>query len=107
MAYNMQIKTNKDGMAEHIQRVVDMDTYSSAMINTNQLKGRMAAAGYTQRKLANAMGINKNTLNAKVNGTRSFDTKEIVRICELLHIQAAEEKCSIFCQDRPQKMGLI
>lgn len=66
------------------------------MVDTNKLKGRMVEMGFTQRTLAHRIGINKNTLNAKLNGKSNFDTGEIILICDALGIQSPEEKCAIF-----------
>ena len=39
-------------------------------------------AGFTQRSLANSLGIGRNTLNLKINGKVPFNTKEVEEICE-------------------------
>lgn len=66
------------------------------MVNTNLLKGKIAAAGYTQKALAPVIGMSKNTLNAKVKGRKNFNTHEIARICDVLSIIDPAEKCNIF-----------
>lgn len=66
------------------------------MVDTLKLKARIMSAGHTQRSLAEALHINKNTLNSKVNGAVQFNVDEVGRICELLHIETPEEKCAIF-----------
>lgn len=66
------------------------------MVNTNLLKGKIASAGYTQKTLAPIVSMSKNTLNAKVNGRKNFDTEEIARVCYALNIVDAAEKCKIF-----------
>lgn len=66
------------------------------MVNTNLLKGRIVAAGYTQRKLAAAVGMSVNSLNAKINGHKIFDSDEVNRICDTLRITSPNEKCEIF-----------
>lgn len=68
---------------------------------TNELKGRIVAAGYTQKTLAEAMTsdgkkISENTLSKKVNGRVPFDTDEVVCICKLLGIHDNDEKAHIF-----------
>lgn len=68
---------------------------------TNELKGRIVAAGYSQKTLAEAMGkkgipISENTLSKKVNGRVPFDTDEVVCICDLLRILDNDEKAHIF-----------
>lgn len=66
------------------------------MVDTNLLKGKIVAAGYTQRKLATAIGISVNSLNAKINGRKIFDADEVNRICDVLKITNPSEKCEIF-----------
>ncbi len=68
------------------------------MVNSMQLKARIMGEGYTQRSLANAIGISKNTLNSKVNGNVQFNLDEVEKICKVLHIDTSEEKCAIFLQ---------
>ncbi|MDD7260258.1 MAG: helix-turn-helix transcriptional regulator [Candidatus Faecousia sp.] len=65
-------------------------------MSTNKLKGKIAEAGFSQRSLANALGMSKNTLNSKVNGKTPFNTVEIQQICEKLGITDLSEKASIF-----------
>ena len=68
------------------------------MVNTLQLTARIMGEGHTQRSLAKAIGINKNTLNSKINGSTQFNVDEVDRICKELHIDSAEDKCAIFLQ---------
>ena len=63
---------------------------------TSKLKGKIAEAGYSQRSLAQELGISKNTLNAKINGKTPFNTVEIERLCEKLGIYDGAEKAAIF-----------
>lgn len=62
----------------------------------NKLKGKIAEAGFSQRTLAEALGMSKNTLNAKVNGKVPFNTVEIELICNVLDIRDVTEKAAIF-----------
>ncbi len=62
----------------------------------NKLKGKIAEAGFSQRTLAEALGMSKNTLNAKVNGKVPFNTVEIELICKVLDIRDITEKAAIF-----------
>lgn len=71
------------------------------MMQTNALKGKIAAAGYSQNSLAAAMcaagtKISKNTLSKKVNGQAPFDTDEVICLCDLLSITDNNEKAFIF-----------
>lgn len=70
-------------------------------MRTNELKGKIVAAGYTQKTLAEAMTaagnkISENTLSKKVNGRVPFDTAEVVCICGLIGIHDVDEKARIF-----------
>ena len=47
------------------------------MVDTNLLKGKIVAAGYTQQKLAAEAGMSTNSLNAKINGRKTFDADEV------------------------------
>lgn len=69
---------------------------NTKVVNTNLLKGRITSEGYTQQRLAPLVGMSANSLNAKVNGRKKFDTEEAVRICHALRINDPIEKCDIF-----------
>lgn len=66
------------------------------MVNALQLKARIMSEGHTQRSLAKAIGISKNTLNSKINGGSQFNIDEVEKICDVLHIHDPEDKCAIF-----------
>ena len=70
-------------------------------MRTNELKGKIVAAGYTQKTLAAAMTdaghrISENTLSKKVNGQAYFGTDEVICLCDLLGIHDNDEKAYIF-----------
>lgn len=65
-------------------------------MKVNELKGKMVAAGYTQRSLAREMNMSTTTLSKKVNGRAAFDTDEVVHLCDLLGIVTNDEKAYIF-----------
>jgi len=72
-------------------------------VRTNELKGKIVAAGYSQNSLAVAMcqagkKISKNTLSKKVSGRVPFNTDEIMCLCDLLGIVDNDEKAYIFLQ---------
>ena len=46
----------------------------------------MREMGYTQEKLARAIGLNESTLNAKLNNKGYFNSYQIDKICEVLDI---------------------
>ncbi len=60
------------------------------MFNYSKLLGRMREFGYTQEKLAKAIGLNESTLNAKLNNKGYFNNFIIDKICEVLDISKTE-----------------
>lgn len=66
------------------------------MVDTPRLKALMRAKGVTQRSLGECIGMDKNSLNAKLNGQRAFKANEIVAICDALGVETAEEICALF-----------
>ena len=72
------------------------------MLNSNKLKGKIAGAGLSQRKLAKLTGISENTISCKMKGYRCFDTDEIDKICLALNITNNAEKAEIFLADMSQ-----
>lgn len=55
-------------------------------MNANILKGKMVEKGFTQEKLAEAVGISTNSMSRKLLGERQFRLGEVVKICEVLEI---------------------
>ena len=70
----------------------------------NRIKAKMTELGYTQEKLANAMGITLQTLNAKLNGRSKFSLDEVISITKILKL---EDPVSIFFRDISQKCNDI
>ena len=66
------------------------------MIDKRKLRARMIGAGFTQKALAAAVGISENTMCAKINGRSQFTVQEAEKVCRLLGIRTAGEKCQIF-----------
>lgn len=60
------------------------------------VKAAIVGAGMSQIQLAKAIGMNKNTLSAKINGKATFNVDEVMEICKTLGIQSDQEKCLIF-----------
>ena len=54
--------------------------------NYSKLLGRIKECGFTLATLAEAIGINKGTLSAKLNSHYFFTTSEIIAICKALNI---------------------
>ena len=55
-------------------------------LNYEKLLDRMYHYRQNQTTLAEAIGISRASMNAKINSQRAFTQKEIIRICELLDI---------------------
>ena len=53
-------------------------------MNYNKLKDKMREKRYSQEKLAEALNIDKSTLNFKLNNKTEFKISEVFKICELL-----------------------
>ncbi len=66
------------------------------MINRNALAGKIVAAGFTQREIAKALGMSRNTFSAKMRGKTQFDVAQAEKICEILGIHLDSEKVSLF-----------
>ncbi len=66
------------------------------MLNVNLLKGRMIEKGYSQRRLAQKIGISENTLSSRMCLHTPFNTDEIENICDALEIVKSEDKINIF-----------
>lgn len=58
--------------------------------NHSKLLGRIRECGFTQEKLAKAIGISEATLSAKLNNQSYFTTKEVHLICKALNIELKE-----------------
>lgn len=57
-----------------------------------KLRARFRACGYYDGEIAEALGVNKNTLSARLRGTSAvgWTWKEICTMCELLAIPREE-----------------
>ena len=73
------------------------------MINKNLLLRRMKEAGYTQKRLAETIGISQTTMSLKVNGVTPFNTREAREICGKLGIARGSEKAAVFLAETSQK----
>ena len=66
-------------------------------VNKNRFEGAIRAAGFTQERLAEKMGISANTLTTKKNkGT--FTIAQVELACSILGIDDPKDKCEIFLQ---------
>lgn len=71
------------------------------MVDILKLRSRMALKGHNQKTLVaeiNARGkkMTENTFSSKMNGKSQFDCDDADIICEVLEIDAPEEKAEIF-----------
>lgn len=58
--------------------------------NYSKLRGRIRECDLTQEQLAEAIGISKATLSAKLNGQFAFTTKEMLSIGAELNIPKSD-----------------
>lgn len=58
--------------------------------NHSKLLGRIRECGFTQEQLAEAIGVSKTTLSAKLNCQFYFTAKEMYAICNVLNIPLCE-----------------
>lgn len=72
-------------------------------MQANLLKAKMAEKGYSQKSLAEAVGMSENALSYKILGRRAFDVDEILAICSVLNIKSGKEKVDIFLTSSSQK----
>lgn len=65
----------------------------------SKLSGRIKEFGYTQKSLAEAIGISEGQFCQKLSSRYPFKQTEIRKICDLLNIQAAEIGAYFFSAD--------
>lgn len=58
--------------------------------NYSKLRGRIRECGLTQEQLAEAIGVHKGTLSAKLNGRFAFTTSEMLSLGAALNIPKNE-----------------
>ncbi|MBT2156676.1 helix-turn-helix transcriptional regulator [Clostridioides difficile] len=73
-------------------------------MNISKLKGKMVEKKYTQKKLAEELGMTVQALNAKLNNRSQFKIEEAVKISNILQI---EEPGEIFLTIISQKCNEI
>lgn len=62
------------------------------MIDTRKVKARMLILGLTQPIVAELMGMNVATLNAKINNNRRMYIDEYLKLCHILKLETTEEQ---------------
>ncbi|HBF7898471.1 helix-turn-helix domain-containing protein [Clostridioides difficile] len=60
-------------------------------MNISKLKGKMVEKKYTQKKLAEELGMTVQALNAKLNNRSQFKIEEAVKISNILQIEEPGE----------------
>lgn len=68
-------------------------------MNKEKLKSVMCLNGDNQTRLANALGISRNTLSAKINGKASFTQPEISAIKKMYKLTANEVEDIFFADE--------
>ena len=68
-------------------------------MNNDMLKGKMVEKKYTQKRLAEEVGITIQSLNAKLNKRSQFTLDEVVKIISILGIDTPCGICEIFFED--------
>lgn len=69
------------------------------LYNYSKLSGRMRECGYTQEKLAKAVGISATSMNLTLNNKRNFRQDEILKVGKILDIPTAELESYFFAQN--------
>lgn len=72
------------------------------MTDTKKLRAKMLEAGYSQTRLAGAVGLCVNTINRKINNRRAFTCDEVDEVCRVLHIDDPAEMAQIFLAKKSQ-----
>lgn len=72
-------------------------------LDHSKLLGRIKECGFTQKTLAEAIGINSATLSAKLNNKNAFTVTEMADICRTLDI-SKHEVGEYFFTEKVQKI---
>lgn len=65
-------------------------------LKANLLRGEIVANGLTVQEVAEKMGLSRNTLFSRLSGQTSFNTEEVIKLCDILHIKEPSRKVEIF-----------
>lgn len=66
-------------------------------MNYSKLKGKIVEMYRTQSAFADAMKMNKATLNGKLNNKSQWTASEITKSCDLLDIPLSDAHLYFFC----------
>lgn len=58
--------------------------------NYSELRGKIKAVCDTQEAFADAMGMSRSAISQRLNNSVEWSTPEIVKACEVLHIELAD-----------------
>lgn len=72
-------------------------------MNSDILKGKIVEKKYTQKRLAEEMGITIQSLNAKLNKRSQFTIDEAVKIISILEIENPIEIFFVNCVPNTQR----
>lgn len=67
--------------------------------NYQKLRGLIREKGYTQRDVAEVIGVTAGTLSDKLNNKANFSTSEVNSICRMLDIANEEIGVYFFCTE--------
>lgn len=67
--------------------------------DTNKLRGKIKECQYTQREVADLIGVCPQTLSKKLNKKTPFELPEAIKLCEVLGTTLD----AMFLPDRPDK----
>lgn len=62
------------------------------MTNTRLLRKKIEDSGLKLSYIASQLGISGKALTMKIESRTEFKPSEIVKLCDLLHVKAAEER---------------
>lgn len=79
MVYNIDKSSSQMGRSERGEKV------RSRTKPFLKLRAAIVEAGYTQREVAKAIGVDISTFSQKINGHRDFTLQECVRIANLVN----------------------
>lgn len=66
------------------------------MVNSRKVNARILELGLTQESVAKSMGIDRSTLNNKINNKVRFFADEVGMLCNILNITTRTELKSFF-----------
>lgn len=66
--------------------------------NYSKLLGKIRECGFTQKQIAERIGINSGTLSAKLNNKATFTATEVNDICKMLNIPNDEMWAYFFAE---------